>query len=570
MHVLLIFLQILRVPALLFPSRPTTPDDWTASPSLHPFHEVRATASSILLTWTKAVHSIDPVDKYEIRVRWPLTVEQRDYKVLSRATHDDLFPAARVANREWATAWSSWRTVYSGKGRQWKMSVGSVFPTLSPNQRVFDFQVRAVTSRGDASTWSRSVLGHLILQSNTDRFTLELMGTGRNNPGYSKISVNGVSVLSRADLKGFAMAAFDRSDFSLVHLDTYDVFSSASESSRMASDLRSQDTSRVVAIVSGFAWEWNLTPLLATALEEYGAYYVGQWSRVFGAVTLQASEHADFAETASQDTFGHPYAFVGQAGLGMGNGIESLQLNTGHYLTVGKAESAVIRISAYYSYMLGRFFFARSFGETHRYFTQAQVPRAQTLHNPIPASKTVTASYQIQAQTSYAPYIGSLWNSVEYLMEANETVVLDEFNATNYGFEIIQVTWLPDPLVTTDPRSSVWLQTELERVWGGPSVRYSGIDHTTRLANSVTSDIVRVCPTALADRYTLNAVCTDYDDPAKTSSAPLMQYGLGMNPTKCFACTGWKRGDPLPSFSMITKAATPTDRVTGTVDHWLD
>ena len=563
-----IFCLFLGTQGVMFPSDPAL-SVWTASPALQPFHESRATGSSILLAWSTGKHSMEAIGHYEVRVRWPLAVEQYDYKLQARPTERDFFALDRVTNREWAKQWSEYTSVYSGLGRQWNFSTPL---SLNGTVRVFDFQVRAVSVTGLVSEWSEPVLMHTVLENRLERFSVELVGTGRNNAMRSLITVGGTAIVNKTDLRGFALAVFDRSNFSLAHVDVYDVFTNRSESARMVADIQKQGPDKFIAVVSGDAWEWNLTPQLASVLEVYGAYYVGQWARVFSN-SIRPWEYADLAETASQDTFGHPYALLGQWGLGTGGGLESIQLNTGHYLTTGKAQRAIVRVQVYYNYMLGRYFIGNRETRSSDFFTKAQVPRPGTVHNPISQDHTVVPAYQVQPQLPYAPYIGNLHKSLEYLMEANETVVWDEYNSTNYGFEIVQVLEkLPDPLISNDPRVGSALETELERIWGGPTKRYSGVLTGQTLPGTVQTGTVRICPTILSKRLTndIHSVCSDYDSPSLAGSASLIRFGQGMFPTLCHAsedpnCTS----QPSPgTFSKIFRA---DPWVSGTLipDYWL-
>ena len=493
---------------------------WVKTPIIQPFHAARATEESILVAWSIAHHSLEAVDRYELRVRWPLAVEPHDSNLISRTTPDGLYGEDKISNRSWAHVWSEFSLAYIGKGRQVNFTIPDRLVGVNGTVRVFDFQVRAITETDEWTDWSPSVLGHTLVPGVNERFNVELIGTGRNNPMHSQIIVAGTAVFNRTDLRGFALAVFDRKNFNLTKLDEYDVFESDSEADRMADDMLAQGPDKYVAVVSGYAWEWHFSVRLSKVFEFFGGYYVGQWSRVFEN-SIQPSEYADLQETASQETFAHPYCFFGSYGWGAGNGIESIQLNTGHYLAVGKAERAIAKIPIYYNYMLGRFIVGSEWeARSSDYFVKSQIPRAGTLHSPIKVENVVTPAFQVQPQSMYAPYIGNLHQTIEYLMEANETVVWDEFNATNYGFEIVQVlSRLPDPLVSSDPRAGTFLQTELERLWGGPSAR----DHPP----SVEVGTTRVCPDILKNRESLN--CSSYD----SVSFPLLQFGIGLFPTTC-------------------------------------
>ena len=551
------FYLFLALEGLKFPSPPTS-GQWTATPSLQPFLESRATSSSILLAWSLGRHSLYGIDRYEVRVRWPLTMEIYDFKFYPLATSAGMFPSL-----DRAKSWSSYFPVYSGLGRQFSFESAQISGVQVNNQRIFEFSVRAVTD-DDAfsSPWSAPVLMHTVFQDATlERFYVDLVGTGRNNAGYSSIFVKGESVFHRTDLKGFALAVFDRSDFSLKFFDQYDVSSTESESLRMANDLATHaGPEQYIAVVSGDSWEWKATPLLSKTLEGYGAYYLGQWAHVFSN-QVQPSPYADLSETQSQDSFGHPYAFFGCAGWGPGNGYESLQLNTGQYLAREKSETAKIRIPLYYNYMLGRYFIA-PFAQgiyTHEFFSKSQLPKPGSLHNPVPFRKT--APIQISLQSKYAPYMGNLWNAIDYIREANETVILDEFNTTNSGFQIVQqMTYLPNPLVTEDPRPSNIFETELERIWGGPCARYSQVTGEL-LSNSVSVSTTRICPSIFTDQ-----VCLEYDD--GVTGVPLLEFAVGLWPTVCSSQdTGCISQTTLSSFSVIAPSR-PSNDVTVSIKTW--
>ena len=543
---------------------------WEATPVLHQPHDSRATEDRILILWSAAVHSVGSTTRYEVQVRWPEATAEYDWDLYPRPSAEGVL----TSEAEWVTAWSDFTPVYSGLGRQFEFRFSEQVVEGLANQRVFSFRVRAVCDLDPSciSDWSNTVITHLTLEGRKERFSIELIGTGRNNAQLSQIIVDGTPIFSRADIVGLVMAVFDRRDFSLVSLDTYDTFTNKAEATRLALDVRAQDPNMFVAIVSSGSWEWNFTPNAAAALEQIGAFYVGQWSRVFSVTSLQFNPYADIAETASQDSFGHPYALLGYAGLGMGNGWESLQLNTGHYLALGKAEEAIIRLSVYYNYVLGRYVIGSAMSGTllsSSYFSQSQLPQVGTVHAPIPLSRTIPAAFQIHPIDTYAPYVGNLWNQVEYIMETNETVFLPDYNTTNYGFEIIISLWLPAPLISNDPRQGNQLMTEEERVWGGPTARVSGIS-SNPLPGAVLVDPTRVCQTALAMRLQSTSPnrCTDYDDPDLAAEAPLMQYGVGVWPMVCSVLReGCEEWDPDEvEFSIIDQPVLGTPEVL--VDTW--
>ena len=527
---------------------------WISSPSIHDPTELRATETSILLAWSHAVHSIEPIDSFELQARYPTEISPYESLYLPIPTEDGFYPTSRIINREWSKSWSNWEPVYVGLGRQFRFDT-SQFSGLE-NQRVWDFRVRAKTVTGSYSSWSSIVPAHAILAR--DRFNMEIFGSGKNSAGISEIKVDGQSLWRRRDKQGLTLAIFDRRDFSLVSLETFNTFNSSTESARMATAIRACGPDFVIAVVSSYAWEWHFTPVLASAMEDYGAYYVGQWSRIFDSTSLQSSPFADLAETSSADSFGHPYAFVGMYGLGMGNGWESLQLNTGHYRTTGKSERAIIRLSFYFNYMFGKFLVgSQSTAQSHDLFVKSQRPRPGTVHAPI--TRVKTWNYAIQPVKEYAPYIGNLHNQIEFLMEANETVVISEYNATNFGFEIVQET-AAGPIVTVDPRQSNVL-TELEAVWGGPSTRYN-IDGSV-LANPVGTE--RVCADILENRFSPGTDCDEYDYMGGVVPV-LLQYGIGLWPGTCDR-DGCGVEVPVGDFSITTKTVR-SDAVNVLTDIW--
>ena len=546
---------------------------WTSLPVIHTPSGSRSTTTTILLSWTPGEHSIETISHYEIQARFPTEIADSDQVVLPLyGSVASAYPQTVVDNREWAVSWSPWYTVYSGLGRQFLFNITNQFSGVGiDNQRFFDFQVRAITvESGLQSAWSDSVQGHTVLEGDRDRLLLELIGTGRNNVGFTKVVVGGNVLLNRADMKGLTLIVLDRRDLSVAFFQTYNTFDFVFESSAMAQKIRLFGPKFFILVVSSGAWEWHATPTLTDALEYYGAYYVGQWSRVFaGTSSVQFSPYADLAETASEDSFGHPYAFFGYYGLGAGGGYESLQLNTGHYLATGKAEHAIIRLELYYSYMMGRYMVGTNEGKfplSSDFFVKGQAPRPKTVHAPLPSFDPPVN--QIQPIPAYSPYIGSLWAQLEYIMESNQTYTVPEYNVTNDGFEMVQRLLNRPAQVSSDPRRNV--VTELERIWGGPSLRYSSVTGNL-ISSSAATGTTRVCPDILLYRLAPGFTCPAYDTDA-TVGIPLLQFGIGMWPTICDHSSS-HCGDPIPtSFSpLIPKPIDITDinsEVTVITDTW--
>ena len=549
--------------------------EWLSIPSMHAPLGSRSTETTIMLSWTWAEHEFETIDLYEVQVRFPTEVAESENIYLPKAASiSAAYPESIVANREWAVSWSPWYTVYSGPGRQFLFDkTQQLGGPGAADRRYFDFQVRAVTRESTlTSDWSPIVQGYTILEGSQDRVLLELVGTGRNNAGYTKVVLGDRELLNRSDLIGLTLLVIDRQDLSVVFIQTYNTFEYESESLDMARKILSYGPDYFIVIVSSGAWEWHATPVLTDALERYGGYYVGQWSRVFtGTSSLQYSPYADLAETASEDSFGHPYAFVGRYGFGAGGGYESLQLNTGHYLVTGKAERAIIRLELYYNYMFGRYMIGTP-REGKKpisadWFVRGQAPRPHTLHAPLPKSDTPV--WQIQTVPPYVPYVGSLWAQLEYIMESNQTYTVPEYNVVNYGFEILQNLDNRPDQISDDPRVNV--MSELDRIWGGPSLRYSADGSGDLLPASVTTGTDRICPDILENRLSPGVGCPDYDTSA-TAGIPLLQAGVGMWPTICDT-SGTNCGSPIStSFpALIAKPIDITDistDVTSTTDTW--
>ncbi|KAF4724904.1 hypothetical protein FOZ63_033727, partial [Perkinsus olseni] len=384
--------------------------------------------------------------------------------------------------------WSRWQPIFIGPGRVFNWEITEeVCEGCS-----YEFRIRAVGLRQGDSPWSiKTLLAHTIRPGAVDRAPFEIIGTGRNNAGWGSLSVNGEVIFRRSTERGLLLVVLDRHNLHLLHMRMYDTFADADASSRMAADLKRFGSDVFVIVLSVDAWEWHVTPTLAKAMEFCGAYHFGMWSHVFADHLHQPSPVADFEETASQLSFGHPYAFIGVPGIGTGMGWESLQYNSGHYLAEGgRAPRAIIRGLFYLDYIPMRYRIADVVTNTADYYLKGQPPRAETLHNPLPADKQVQPDYYVDRPDPYTPYIGNLWNAVELLLTANETVDLPQYNLTNYGFQIVLDLFLGDPLNYVDARLSRSVQdsyfqmTELERVWGGPSDRIDVV--RTALSGQVT------------------------------------------------------------------------------------
>jgi hypothetical protein len=544
---------------------------WTLTPKLHAPAESRATETTILFTWTPAIHSIEQVGKYELSCRYPKTVIDADSQYMPKATEDGDYPTSAVTGRDWVTEWSSWYSIYTGLGRQFLFDT-SIHMTGIIGRKFFDCRVRATTeATGLISDWSLPVQAHTVIAGDKDRFVLEIVGTGRNNPATSLVRIGSQILYKRSDSKGFILIVLDRRDMSVAYSGVYNVYEDSEASQTMSEKIRSYGPLYWIIVASSYAWEWHTTPTLTDTLLDYGAYYVGQWSRVFsGTDSVQSSSRGvDLAEMASEDSFGHPYAFLGWYGCGMGNCHESIQLNTGHYLATGKAQKAILRLPVYFNYMLGRYMIGvvgAEGGESADLWRRGQIPKPATLHSPYSAVTIGEPPFwRIQSDGLYAPYIGNLWNQLEYLIVANDTGIDRENGVRNYGYEIIQQIGNQPPQVYRDPRRNV--QTELERIWGGPSVRYSAFDGLV-IPASASVETVRVCGEILNNRWKPGVGCPQYDSIA-TSQIPMLQFGIGMWPMVCDASRAGRCGSPVPSsFTPFTSKPDPSASVSVVTENW--
>ncbi len=180
-------------------------------------------------------------------------------------------------------------------------------------------------------------------------------------------------------------------------------------------------------------------------------------------------------------------------------------------------------------------------------------------------NKVVKPVSYISRPAMYVPYIGILPSHIDSLLAANATNTIGNFNATNYGFQIVIQMFLPEPKAFYDPRPG--LVTELERVWGGPSYRVDMKNKTTQstvLHPSLANGLLlkdRVCvDKGLKLRYSANNAlcqqgrcCSAYDDAILAANAPLMKFATGVWPTICNVCGGdgtvnsFKMFDALPA-----------------------
>ena len=492
MLIVLVFIcEISKIAGLLMPAL------HPVAPVFHPFTLSRATTRSILLSWTPS-GSME-ISHYELQVLL-----------------------------------GEWSAVYLGKGRvfSWEAN-GSVIPG-----NAYSFRIRSVSPRGLASAWSAELLGHTLLPAQEERFPLELVGMGKNNPGHAKLVIDGFAVYNSSTATGLVLGIFARSNFNLVSLSVYDTFNDAAQADVMASALLALNSSYLVMVVSSDAWELNAHARLARAIDFCGGYHFGQWSRM---PPVAVSAYTDITETADGSNFGHPYAFLGIPGSGAGMGFESLQLATGHYLAYNLAPRAVVRAIIFFDYRSGQYQIRNAATNSADYFKRQQVPQPNTLHNPLPEDRVVAPASFIERPSAYVSYLGSMPWQIELLLAANSSYPKPEYESTNTGFQIVLSRYLPYSLNYVDSRTGSFLQTELDRVWGGPSLR---IDITTgALLNSALADALlmedRPCYAHMLWRFNVSSetcaifgsgCCTEFDNPG---SPPLMKYGIGLWPSLC-------------------------------------
>lgn len=232
----------------------------------------------------------------------------------------------------------------------------------------------------------------------------------------------------------------------------------------MSKDIRTFNQSYFIIVASTIAWEWQATSTLAHTMEYCGAYHFGQWVHIFSEQPHYESPKSDLQQTAAQDEFGHPYIFVGIPGIGSGHGYESLLYNTGHYIADKSVLTprAMIRGIFYYDYVARLFRIEEMKINKADFFVKNKPPSSETIHNPLPASKTYVLHSTMIAKP-YSPYVGTLQHHITSLIEANETVP-----PFNYAFLLYTVAGV----MRVDPRPrNLWV-TEYERVWSGQSARY--------------------------------------------------------------------------------------------------
>lgn len=430
-------------------------------PLLQPWDPLRAQPRSVTVTWTPAWNHWCASGHYILEARYPAG---------SPLHFADLEPLQnREADRENSTwpgddAWTPWEVAYDGLGRSFALRVET--------GQGHAVQVRVKgCGRGDilpaagcgCSEWSPVQTVHTILSAAVDKINFFIQGTGKNAHDYSIIEVNRRTIYRRRDEAGLVLAVFSRLDLSLQWLRTYDTHLNRSKSLDMSKDLRLFNNTHLVVVVSATAWEWHATRSLVKAMEFCGALHFGQWAYIFAEQPHYASPVSDLQADASQREFGHPYAFIGIPGIGSGMGWESLMYNTGFYLADNvKVPKAVIRGVAYYDYIARLYRLTEVVATKADFFLRNNPPGHETLHNPMPARKAHSPLFQMM-QTSYVPYYGTLTAHITKLIEANATVP-----PYNFAFALQSLAGV----IKVDPRPMSYWQTELERVWSGPSMRW--------------------------------------------------------------------------------------------------
>lgn len=502
---------------------------WQA-PELQPWDPLRATSTSVTVSWTVAWNPWCDVAYYELQARRPAgpplaLADRLGLQFREADVEVDVPFSQQYAMQD--EAWTAWQTQYKERGRVFIMAVqlGSA--------HAVQFRVRAcgkVVTDG-CSDWSRVQTAHTVLSAAQDMVNFHVRGTGKNGHNYTVIEVNRKIIYKRRDETGLVLAVFSRLDFSLQWLRTYDTHRSREQALRMSKDIRQFNESFFIVVASAIAWEWHAPQSLVKTLEFCGAYHFGQWAHTFAEQAHYSSPNSDLQQTASQDEFGHPYALVGIPGIGTGNGWESLMHNTGHYLPRNvRPQDAVIRGVAYYDYVFRLYRLQDVFPTKVDFYLKATPPPYETLHSPIPKAKRLTgASVLVPAmQPAYVPYIGALQSEIETIIEANETV-------PPYNFAFLLMTnaevWYVDPR----PRSRQI--TEIERIWEGPSARYwpnngtlfsSGLPLESR---SCVEFMYYNFHFASPDSCGLNfdKCCSKIDTPMEYS----MACGIGIAPTLC-------------------------------------
>jgi len=525
---------------------------WQA-PLLQPWEVLRATDTSITVAWTPAWNPWADVSYYELQSRrptgYPLVLS--DYQALQLREADREADLDFERHAAWSDeAWTPWELAYQGRGRVFAKHVDRGSP------HAVQFRVRACGKHytDGCSDWSPVQTAHTILSAMQDRVNFHVRGAGKNAHNYTIIEVNRQTIYKRRDETGLVLAIFSRLDFSLQWLRTYDTHANRTESLQMSKDIRQFNQSFFVVVASTIAWEWHAAHSLAKTLEFCGAYHFGQWAHVFAEQPHYASTESDLQQVASQDEFGHPYAFIGIPGIGAGNGWESLMHNTGQYLPRSvRPQDAVIRGIAYYDYVFRIFRLQDVLVSKARFYLKGEPPQPETFHSPVPSEKRIVDKimYPIaEMRPSYIPYIGTLSSNIFSIIEANKTVP-----PFNYAFALVTTA----KVVYVDPRPRTSWITEIERIWEGASARYwsdnGTLFHPGLLLSQrscfdfLTYGFYEASPTTCGENFVL--CCDKIDVPGM----PAAGCGVGIAPTLCSNSTKIK----LTNTSDLLKTKWPFD-----------
>lgn len=491
---------------------------------MQPWEPLRALATSVTVTWTPSWNPWCAVGRYELDARRPAGAPLRfaDLEPLQYRegdAEDELWPGD--------AEWTLWQRCFTGAGRAY------TFRTDASQGHAVQFRVRAcgVSTNGNCgcSSWSSVQTTHTLMTATLEKVNFQVRGMGKNAPDYTVIEVNQQIIYQRRDETGLVLAVFSRLDFSLRWLRTYDTHRLRNQSVDMARDLRRFNHTYFVVVASTIAWEWHASQTLVRAMEFCGAYHFGQWAHIFAEQPHYASNMSDLQQVASQDEFGHPYAFIGIPGIGTAMGWESLMYNSGHYMAATlKVSQAVIRGIAYYDYISRMYRLQDVVATKAELYLKSTLPKTETLHNPVPARKVVRPPVTSAVEQRHIPYIGTLQNHITKLIEANNTV-------PPYNFAFVLMT--SAKVLKVDPRPRHYWVTELERLWEGPSMRYWPNNGSLLFAGLSLSQ--RSCRDFVYHGYTeaspekcgpnMQDCCPRIDAP----NLPVMKCGTGVVPTLC-------------------------------------
>jgi len=539
---LLRFSSILRIELVLAEYfRSVDPKSSWHPPRLQPWDPLRATNTTVLVSWTHAKNDWSPIGSYELEARRPASFPLA-FSNSERLQHRGLDTDDPNWPRETELAgnpWTNWTQVYRGLARLFTVDVNR------DKGHAVQLRVRACgpparNEPNGCSQWSEPQTAHTVLSASVDQINFFIRGTGKNSPDHTIIEVNNKTIYSRRDRTGLVMAVFSLLDMSLQWLRTYDTHRNADSSRTMSKDLRRFNHTNVVFIASTIAWEWHATRALAKQMQYCGAFHFGQWSHIFAEQPHYHSPDSDLDQSASQQEFSHPYAFVGIPGLGTGMGYESLMLNTGHYLAKDvNVPKAIIRGKMYYDYVARVYRLHGVQTAKADFFTKNEPPKVESFHNPVPSRKHRTPMYQIGAKRAYTPYVGTLQKHLFTLIETNNTVP-----PFNYGFLLITSA----NVYKVDPRPRRFRQTELERLWNGASARYwpdnpnvyngSVVLNGTLLFPGVELNN-RLCPYFVYHGFmevspeNITAHCGDCCNAIDSPGLPIVQCDIGVAPTIC-------------------------------------